>query len=75
MAMIVLCKSFQRGAERDASKHPPSLNHRRPAKTGERHAWPSLIGVGVGLGIGISQCWYHDSIFPYHADHICQHAQ
>ena len=47
------------------------------AKTRERHASPSLIGVGVGIGIGIgiSQCWYHDSIFPYHADHICQHAQ
>jgi hypothetical protein len=40
--------------------------------TRERHG---LIGVGVGIGIGISQCCYHDSIFPYHADHICQHAQ
>jgi hypothetical protein len=55
--------------------HPSILNQRRPAKTRERHAWPSLIGVGVGIGIGISQCCYHDSIFPYHADHICQHAQ
>jgi hypothetical protein len=28
--------------------HPSILNHhRRPTKTRERHAWPSLIGVGI----------------------------